>query len=266
MGYSVFRRMIFFDSRFFLLFVLLPSLLVARQIEVHREDSLAFPLKDSLLDRGDIQFYYEVIDRDESAMCDADYRTVSPLDRSGVYEPNRHHVVIARSAYVVDRSIEFFSEERLTDVEYIDEVTGFDDFVRPSGYPLNVIRKKGEFFVPSMDFVIRTYKPGALGSRSDRDRRFYERVLALEGRPSAPAITLEYDYRNFGKVFFAEIIAGARTVVHHYPYEDGRTLVVCTMLNFLYRLPPSLRVMENETRERAIDLILRTEQYRVTAG
>jgi len=253
-------------TRFFLLLVIGPVSLLARQIEVHREDSFDFDLKGTLLDEGGIQFFYEVIDKHDPATADSDFRMVRPLDRSGVYEPGRHHVVIARSAYVVDRSIEFFSEERLTDVDYIDAVTGFDDFVRPSGYPLNVIRKKGEMFVPSMDFVIQTYTPDTLASKPESDREFFREVLSIENRLPVPAISLEYDYRNFGTVFFAEIIAGARTIVHHYPYGDGRTLVVSTMLNFLYRLPPSLRVMENETRERAIDLILRTEQYPPTTG
>jgi len=191
---------------------------------------------------------------------------VRALDRGGVYEPGEHHVVIARSAYVVDQPIGFFSKERLTDLDYIDEVTGFDDFVRPSGFPLNHIRKKGKVFAPSMDFVIHTYTAANMALKIPEDRKFYETVMALEKGMPPPAITLEYDYRNFGRIFFAEIIAGARTVVHHFPFGENRTLVVSTMLNILYRLPPSPRVLERETRERSIDLILRTERYEEATG
>ncbi len=255
-----------FFSQTLLLFFSLPLVLAARPIEVQRENSFDFALDAGLLDEGHIQFFYEVIDKDRVATLDRDYRKVMPLDRSGIYEAHQHHVVIGRSAYVVDKPVEFFTEDRLMDVNYIDEVTGFDDFVRPSGFPVNKVRKKGEMFVPSMDFVIRTYTPAAMPLKTEEDRAFYEKVLAMEGGLPRPAISLEYDYRNFGRVFFAEIIAGARTVVHHYSFGEGRTLVVSSMLNFLYRLPPSLRVMEKETRERAIDLILRTERYESTAG
>lgn len=244
-----------------LLLALAPVVLVGREIQVLREDAFDFALRTDFLEQGHIQFFYEVIDKDEDAATDCDFRKVQALDRRGVYQPGKHHVVVARSAYVVDQPIGFFSEERLTDVKYIDAVTGFDDFVRPSGYPLNQIRKEGEIFVPSMDFVIHTYSPITVKRKPAEDLAFYREILAMEEGLPTPAISLEYDYRNFGRVFFAEIIAGARTVVHHYPFGEGRTLVVSTMLNFLYRLPPSLRAMESETRERAIDLILRTENY-----
>ncbi len=246
--------------------LLLPAILLARPIEVQREDSFDFALDPALLEKGSIQFFYEVIHRNHCAKSDPNFLKVKVLDRDQIYESRQHHVVIARSAYIVDQPIGFFSEERLTSLEYIDEVTGFDDFIRPSGYPINRIRKKGEVFVPSMDFVIQAYTPDNLSRKSAQDQEFYRRIRRLEPAQAQPSISLEYDYDNFGRIFFAKIIAGARTVVHHYPYSDNQTLVVSTMVNFLYRLPPSLQAMERQTRERAIDLILRTEEFKFQQG
>jgi hypothetical protein len=199
---------------------------------VRREERITFETDARFQEGGGVQYFYELIDRDQDALARESFAMLQPLDVRGRWAGRKEpfHVLVSRIVYTIDKDVSFFTAERVTDVAYMNTILPGADIRR---------KAPGEYTVtktPANSFTVRYLGREAL-TATPRDAAL-ERFLSLAPDPGLPDSVVVQENFDFARVMGVRTSELSITWTAHYPLGPGRTRVhVCTM-SLLYNLPP----------------------------
>ncbi len=248
---------------FFLLSTILVGLLAAphlaqsRPLEVRAETGVAFPIDEAFLRKGGVQHFFALTDpgglcaTGDSISGGADRAAealiaLRVLDRDGIWSAMHRedlHAMISRVAYIAEVPIQFFSEARVRDVDYINSVMpgmnvecGGDGSFHAKGSLLR--------FMPSTRFTL-DYRRGAAAARLPTP------LLTGVASDISPAILLTQRNTEFGRIGGMRTSRASYAATAHYAVGTGQTLIVNCTLGYLHSLPPvgGARLIRDKARD-----------------
>jgi hypothetical protein len=243
--------------RFALVFSLLASTAWAAS-PLRQEREMGFGVDASFQDSGGVQYFYQLIERDEARTSDLVQRFL-PLDVNdrwtSLSEPT--NVVVIRFVYTVDKDVSFFTEARALDVDYINAVAKEMEVSRNSNGSFHIGR------TPENTCWLVHYDEARVKAAASQPA--FKQLVALMGESGLPNSVVFQENTDFARVLGHRTAAASMTWTAHFPLAPGRTRVAVLTMSYLYELPPfflggSGRVMRESMRG-ATDLIERLRAY-----
>ncbi len=225
---------------------------------LRQERDVAFTVDTSFQDSGGVQYYYQLVERDEAQSSELVQRFL-PLDVhdrwTSLSEPT--NVVLIRFVYTVDKDATFFTEARALDVDYINAVAKEMEVSRNSNGSFHIGR------TPANTCWLVHYDEARVRAASQQPA--LKQLVALAGESGLPDSVVFQENVDFARVLGHRTAAASMTWTAHFPLAPGRTRVAVLTMSYLYELPPfflggSTRVMRESMRG-ATDLIERLRAY-----
>jgi hypothetical protein len=158
-----------------------------------------------------------------------------PLDLYHYWEhkgEEKYDVLLTKVAYVLDKPIHFFSEERLADPGYISQTMPAAKIKRiDSIYHISV-----GFGVPEINYTLHFYTPEEFEYQYPKLKNYFKKYDGLALSPSLIAVQHNYQY---GKVMFQETSKMSISISRYFQLNKQQTLAINYTLNYIHNIPPS---------------------------
>jgi len=150
-----------------------------------------------------------------------------PLDLYHYWEhkgEEQYDVLLTKVAYVLDKPIHFFSEERLADPSYISQ-TMPDAKIKKidSIYHISV-----GFGAPEIDYTLHFYSPEEFGRLYPKLKNYFKKYDGLALSPNLIVVQHNYQY---GKVMFQETSKMSISISRYFQLNKKQTLTFNYTLN-----------------------------------
>jgi len=198
-----------------------------------------FPKEDYTSDS--IFFYHSLLKRKANAGSLAEARSFSfpdhakPLDLYHYWEhkgEEQYDVLMTKVAYVLDKPIEFFSEERLADPGFISQTMPAAKINRiDSIYHISV-----GFGAPEIDYTLHFYTPEEIGYQYPKLKNYFKEYDGIALTPNLIVVQHNYQY---GKVMFQKTNKMSISISRYFHLNNEQTLVFNYTLNYIHNIPPS---------------------------
>ena len=158
-----------------------------------------------------------------------------PLDLYDYWEHKgevQYDVLLTKVAYVLDKPIYFFSEERLSDPSYISQTMPSAKINRiDSIYNISV-----GFGAPEIDYTLHFYSPEEIEFQYPKLKNYFKKYDGLELTPNL--IVVQHNFK-YGKVMFQETSKMSISISRYFQLNKEQTLVFNYTLNYIHNIPPS---------------------------
>ncbi|MBX2841852.1 MAG: hypothetical protein KTR26_08765 [Flammeovirgaceae bacterium] len=237
-----------------------------------KERSLDFVVDKTTLENEDIQYYLLLVDKEGEVISEtSDIATefsfeeqAKPFDIFNYWDKkgdDKYFILVTKVAYVVDKEIGFFSEEKLSDASFLND--------RLPDYKIEEIGERkykiqGSFFAPSFEFDLAFYKPPYNQNNEVKDLVVNMcHSQKVDGLPM-PSLTMVQHNYNFSKVLLQRTSKMSMSISNFYPFEKDKTLEINYTLNYIYELPPKFlgghNIVINEILDGIKGLIIKTRE------
>ena len=160
---------------------------------------------------------------------------VKPLDLYEYWEhkgEEQYDVLLTKVAYVLDKPIDFFSEERLADPGYISKTMPAAKINRvDSIYHISV-----GFGAPEIDYTLHFYSPEEFENHYPELNKYFKQYDGLSLTPNLIVVQHNYQY---GKVMFQNTSKMSISVSRYFALNEEQTLAFNYTLNYIHNIPPS---------------------------
>jgi len=198
-----------------------------------------FPKEDYTSDS--IFFYHSLLKRtaNEAPIGEAPSFSfpdhAKPLDLYHYWEhkgEEQYDVLLTKVAYVLDKPIEFFSEERLADPGFISQTMPAAKINRiDSIYHISV-----GFGAPEIDYTLHFYTPEEFGYQYPSLKNYFKKHDGLAQSPNLIVVQHNYQY---GKVMFQKTSKMSISISRYFLLNNEQTLAFNYTLNYIHNIPPS---------------------------
>ena len=158
-----------------------------------------------------------------------------PLDLYDYWEQKgeeQYDVLLTKVAYVLDKSIHFFSEERLADPGYISQTIPAGKINRiDSIYHISI-----GFGAPEIDYTLHFYSPEEFGYQYPKQKNYFKKYDGIGLSPNLIVVQHNYQY---GRVMFQKTNKMSISISRYFRLNKEQTLVVNYTLNYIHNIPPS---------------------------
>ena len=198
-----------------------------------------FPKEDYTSDS--IFFYHALLKRTENTEPSAEAPSFSftdhakPLDLYDYWEhkgKEQYDVLLTKVAYVLDKPIHFFSEERLADPGYISQTMPAAKIKRiDSTYHISV-----GFGAPEIDYTLHFYSPEEFQHQYPKQKNYFKKY---DGTALSPhLIVVQHNYQ-YGRVMFHQTSKMSVSITRYFQLSKEQTLAFNYTLNYIQNIPPS---------------------------
>ncbi|NMM48115.1 hypothetical protein [Marinigracilibium pacificum] len=202
------------------------------------EQSFNFKIDKKKLLAGSYQYYIDFIKKGEKLNADEKKNLNQYLgyDIYNIHDSNvneQYHVIMSKTAYVVDASIDFFSSDRVRDLSFIRKtLPDYDVNLNDDGS----YRIKCGGMAPDFEYDLKTYYP----SYKDSKLNYFLKNITNNDVPgvSPKMITLQHNY-NFGTVLWQKTNKMSIVFCAYYPVGENKTLIINHTLNLVHNVPPN---------------------------
>ena len=222
----------------FLLFSLMSVAQHGHDLEWKHFDSLEFDTRLEDYSSDSIFFYHafikNAVDDDIQSGNFSFPDHAKPLD---IYDywgkrgDEQYHVLMTKVGYVLDKPVDFFSEERLADPSYISKTI-----------PEAKIKKAGSayhistgFGAPEIDYTLDFYSPEKFDLQYPDLKDYFEKYDGPELSPNL--VVVQHNY-NYGKVLFKKTSKMSVSISRYFQLNEEQTMVVNYTLNYILNMPP----------------------------
>lgn len=157
-----------------------------------------------------------------------------PLDLHDYWKnrgDEQYHVLMTKVGYVLDKPVEFFSEQRLSDPGYIAKtIPGAKVKKTGSSYHLSA-----GFGAPEIDYTLDFYSPGEFDHKYPALRTYFGKYDGPELSPEMVVVQHNYHY---GKVMFQKTSKMSLSITRYFRFNEDQTLVMNYTLNYILNIPP----------------------------
>ncbi|UCE92947.1 MAG: hypothetical protein JSV73_08980 [Flavobacteriaceae bacterium] len=158
-----------------------------------------------------------------------------PLDLYGYWEnkkEEKYDVLLTKVGYVLDKPIDFFSEERLSDPGYIAQTMPAAKIKRiDSIYNIEV-----GFGTPEIDYTLHFYSSEQFDNKYPDLKNYFHKHDGLELSPDL--IVVQHNFK-YGKVMFKETSKMSISISRYFQLNEQQTLALNYTLNYIHNIPPS---------------------------
>jgi hypothetical protein len=228
---------------------------------IRSENRFNFPLRQAALRSGKVQYFYKYISIDDDPTTDRDFRRARSLDRPGYYRwrgDENYHVVMTRSAHVVDFPIERYTFERVSAPSYVRRILSDNNVRAVNGRSRPTFRITGGAFQPNCQFEYRWASPDRI-QRASSSSLLGRLNLAFSEGVDAAGVVFQH-FSRFTNVATFRTSRGALAATTYFDFGNNKTLIVTETLSYLYNTPPDLwggTELVREQSEAARDTIVR---------
>ena len=210
--------------------------------EVVVENNLSFSTQALELDEQNIQLYMVLVDKQQKPVCMESGDNFSfekeglPFDLSD-YWINRgqenYHILMSKAVYQVDVEASFFTQERLSDVGFVNRTFSGPEIRK---IDKNTFQVSGGTFNPDFKYDMFFYRNGDLSGKVRNLVNYAKKKNPELGSPVLTSVQHNYDY---GRVMFHKTSKMSVTLSNYYAI-NSKTVVVSYTLNYIHNLPPAL--------------------------
>ncbi|MGI9530528.1 hypothetical protein [Lutimonas sp.] len=204
-------------------------------------ESLEFDFSKEEYSSDSIFFYHALLKRSASDEQPSEGSSFSfqkhakPLDLYHYWDrkgDEQYDVLLTKVAYVLDKSIDFFTEDRLSDPRYIALTMPSAKINRvDSIYHISV-----GFGAPEIDYALHFYSDQELEEQYPELQHYFKQYDGMTESPGL--IVVQHNY-HYGKVMFQETSKMSISISRYYALNDGQTLAFNYTLNYIHNMPPS---------------------------
>jgi hypothetical protein len=204
-------------------------------------DSLEFDFPKEDYSSDSIFFYHSLLKRtaNEGSLAEAPSFSfpdhAQPLDLYEYWEHKgieQYDVLLTKVAYVLDKPIHFFSEERLADPGFISQTMPAAKISRlDSIYHISV-----GFGAPEIDYTLHFYTPEEIGYHYPKLKNYFKKYDGIGLSPNLIVVQHNYQY---GKVMFQKTSKMSISISRYFQLNNEQTLVFNYTLNYIHNIPPS---------------------------
>ena len=198
-----------------------------------------FPSEDYTSDS--IFFYHALLKRTADGGSLVDIPSCSftdhakPLDLYDYWEhkgEEQYDVLLTKVAYVLEKPIHFFSEERLADPGYISQTMPTAEIERiDSIYHISV-----GFGAPEIDYTLHFYSLEKFENHYPEVKKYFKKYDGVGLSPHLISVQHNYQY---GKVMFHQTSKMSISITKYFQLDKEQTLVFNYTLNYIHNIPPS---------------------------
>jgi len=228
----------------FCLFFLLAMTSVAQQrseLKWKNVDTLKFDFPKEDYTSDSIFFFHSLLKKNANEVPLGDAPSFSfsdhakPLDLYDYWEhkgEEHYDVLLTKVAYVLDKSIDFFSEERLADPGFISQTMPAAKIERiDSTYHISV-----GFGAPEIDYTLHFYSQEEFEFQYPKLINYFKKYDEIA--PSPSLIVVQHNYQ-YGKVMFQKTSKMSISISRYIQLNKDQTLAVNYTLNYIHNIPPS---------------------------
>ncbi len=215
------------------------------------ENHVDFLTDTNFLSKGGIQLFFELISSDQKAEAYESFLKLRPLDKDDLWSRRNEplYILTSRLVYEVRKDLSFFSENRLYDESYLNQLL---PSYRIKKMGSNVFRSCS---APQNTFVIEYFRSGLLPTELE----------SLGGGLVTPGVAILQHNHDFEKILGFRTALMGRTLTLHHSSGPGRTRIIVWSLSYIHNIPPfflggSIRVV-SEVRKKSFDLITRLRNF-----
>ena len=213
-----------------------------------------------------ITMFYALLDKDLVSMqCDHNgsidfQKHVAPLDIHQYYEKKgeeNYYTLVTKTAYEIDREVTFFSEEKLSDLEYLRKIMPSNKLNKiDDNYHLKV-----GFGAPDISYTLEFYSSDELNLKYPDLVNYFYRYDRID---QAPSMTVIQHNHTFSTILGQKTSKMSLSVSRYFGTENSHTLVVNYTLNFIYNLPPAIlgggNLLINQMKDGVVALVRDTRK------
>ena len=203
--------------------------------------TLEFDFPNEAYTSDSIFFYHALLKRTANEAPLAETSSFSfpdhakPLDLYDYWEhkgQEEYDVLLTKVAYVLDKPIHFFSEERLADPGYISQTMPAAKIKRiDSIYHISV-----GFGAPEIDYTLHFYSPEEFKHQYSKLKNYFSKYDGMALSPNLIVVQHNYQY---GKVMFQETSKMSISITRYFQLNKEQTLAFNYTLNYIQNIPPS---------------------------
>lgn len=232
----------------------------AQSLNFSNEKHADFPINPGFINKEGVQFNLQLIDKNKKPLIPEDASGKHPenmLWYSGLNgkaeKEGAYYQLSTKVAFVSPLRTDFYTEERITDPEFIQ--------ASMKGYKIqslgsNHFKVEGNLFSPSFQFMMKVYNPESHNPEVTAIMQYLEQHQADLGRPSKVVIQKNY---NYGRVLMHKTTENSYVLTLYYPWQRNQTLIVNYTLNLLHNIPPKFlggpETLRNEMQEGIANIV-----------
>lgn len=205
-------------------------------------ETLGFGLPKNEYRADIIYFYHALLSKSDSldeSVGNSNFsftRHAQPLDLFSYWNKRgqeNYDVLLTKTAYILNESVDFFSEQRLSDPVYISKTM-------PSA---RVSQKDSVYHVavgfgaPNIDYTLKFYTNDKFLSRYPLLNDYF--LIHDDLNESPELISVQHNF-NYGRVMFQKTSKMSVSVSRYFGINEKQTLVLNYTLNYIHNMPPSL--------------------------
>ena len=144
----------------------------------------------------------------------------------------QYDVLLTKVAYVLDQSVDFFSEERLADPVYISQTMPAAKINKiDSIYHISI-----GFGAPEIDYTLHFYSPEEFGHQYPKLKNYFIKYDGIALSPNLIVVQHNYQY---GRVLFQKTNKMSISISRYFQLNKEQTLAFNYTLNYIHNIPPS---------------------------
>ena len=143
-----------------------------------------------------------------------------------------YDVLFTKTAYVLNQSIDFFSEERLSDVEYLAKTIPTATISKTD----SIYHIAMGFGAPEIDYTLQFYSDSNFQSNYSSLNGYFIHYDQLNVTPEL--VVLQHNFK-YGQVMFQNTSKMSISISRYFARDNEQTLVVNYTLNYIHNLPPA---------------------------
>ena len=154
------------------------------------------------------------------------------FDYWGAKGEENYDILFTKTAYLLNQSIDFFSKNRLSDLEYIAMTM-----------PSAKIRKEDAvyhiamgFGAPNIDYTLHFYSNDDFQTTYPSLKSYFRNYDHLDKQPELIAVQHNF---NYGQVMFQNTSKMSISISRYFAVDNQQTLVINYTLNYIHNVPPA---------------------------
>ena len=225
------------------LFFLLSLVSVAQQVHELEWKHFETPAFDAELEdysTDSIFFYHALVKNGEEENAPGGHFSFSehakPLDLYNYWDKRndeQYHILLTKVGYVLDKPVDFFSKERLSDPEYIAQTIP-EARIKKTGSAYHI---SSGFGAPEIDYTLDFYSPEKFDVQYPDLKDYFKK---FDGSALHPKLVVVQHNYNYGKVMFQKTSKMSVSISRYFELNKEQTMVVNYTLNYILNFPPEI--------------------------
>lgn len=205
-------------------------------------EKLGFGLSIDDYEVDSIYFFHALLDKKDHLNEGTSNSTFSfsnhaqPLDLYNYWNTRndeKYNILFTKTAYVLNQSMDFFSENRLSNPEFIAKTMPSAKINKTD----SVYHLAFGFGIPDIDYTLRFYTNDQFDLKHPLLNDYFSLYDGLELKPGL--IVIQHNF-NYSRVMFQKTSKMSVSISRYFSASEEKTLVFNYTLNYIHNMPPAL--------------------------